>query len=283
MKILGINRCIAFSPNMQDRDLQIMNAVKMMLNNNGHLVQMIDEDAFAELNINNVAEEYGFVFTMMRSRNALNALKILQEHGLKAINPFEGINNAKRKVITRIMSNMGAPIPDTLFDVDVDSFNKFDFPAWIKFADGWAKEHDDVVFVRNKKEAIENLNRLKIKYPGASFMACSHLKGDLVKFYGVQGTSFFFCCYPDINKSKFGLERINGLPNHFHFNTNNLKNICDIVADRSKIFVYGGDCIIQPNGDFFIIDFNDWPSFSACRQQAAQAIANRIEKELINN
>lgn len=283
MNILGITRCVAFSPNMQDKDLEIMKAVKMMLENNGHFVKLMDEDSFAELNVNNVAENYQFVFTMMRSKRALNALNKLQKAGVMAINPYEGINNAKRKLITRIMSDVEAPVPDTIYDVDEDSIDNLDFPCWIKFADGWAKEHDDVVFVENRDVAYENLRRLKHKYPNASLVASAHLKGDLLKFYGVQGTDFFFCCYPDIEKSKFGLERINGYQQHFQFKMNDLNNICDIIADKSKIYVYGGDCIIQPNGDFHIIDFNDWPSFSACRQQAAQAIAHRIEKHLSNN
>ena len=41
--------------------------------------------------------------------------------------------------------------------------------------------------------------------------------------------------------------------------------------------VYGGDCIVRSDGTFAIIDFNDWPSFSRCREEAAKAIALRVE------
>jgi len=43
-----------------------------------------------------------------------------------------------------------------------------------------------------------------------------------------------------------------------------------------KIDVYGGDAIIDAEGRISIIDFNDWPSFSRCREEAADAIAKYI-------
>ena len=36
------------------------------------------------------------------------------------------------------------------------------------------------------------------------------------------------------------------------------------------------DVIIDEEGGFWFIDFNDFPSFSACREMAAKAIAKRI-------
>ena len=41
---------------------------------------------------------------------------------------------------------------------------------------------------------------------------------------------------------------------------------------------YGGDCIIDSNGMIKIIDFNDWPSFSKCRENASKAIAATVLK-----
>ena len=40
--------------------------------------------------------------------------------------------------------------------------------------------------------------------------------------------------------------------------------------------IYGGDCIVRCDGSYAIIDFNDWPSFSVCRQAAARAIAKLV-------
>ena len=50
-----------------------------------------------------------------------------------------------------------------------------------------------------------------------------------------------------------------------------------LAAERASrvagVDVYGVDCIVRADGSVCLIDFNDWPSFSRCRDEAAQAIA----------
>jgi len=104
-----------------------------------------------------------------------------------------------------------------------------------------------------------------------------HLKGDLIKFYGVKNTDFFYWFYPnDLNHSKFGLEAVNGKAQGIPFDENYLKQICTKAADVLDIYIYGGDCVVDKSGNIFIIDFNDWPSFSPCRAEAAPYIAQCI-------
>ena len=43
--------------------------------------------------------------------------------------------------------------------------------------------------------------------------------------------------------------------------------------------IYGGDVIIGSDGIARLIDLNDWPSFSACREEAADAIAGLVLKD----
>ena len=109
-----------------------------------------------------------------------------------------------------------------------------------------------------------------------------HAEGDLVKFYGVEGTDFFHFLYPTEGEgfSKFGLEARNGVPHHFPFDAAQLKCIADRAASVSGLTVYGGDAIVRADGSILIIDFNDWPSFSPCRRPAAKAIAQRLVKSL---
>ena len=40
--------------------------------------------------------------------------------------------------------------------------------------------------------------------------------------------------------------------------------------------VYGGDCLVTPDGALCLIDINDWPSFRGCRPVAARHIAQHI-------
>ena len=104
-----------------------------------------------------------------------------------------------------------------------------------------------------------------------------HLKGDLIEFYGVAGTDFFYWFDPREGRhSKFGLEVINGFPTGIPFSIDDLRSICDKAAKVLNVHVYGGDCIVSPDGDIRIIDFNDWPSFAPCRKEAAIAIGTTI-------
>jgi hypothetical protein len=106
-----------------------------------------------------------------------------------------------------------------------------------------------------------------------------HLEGDLVKFYGVAGTDFFHWFYPyNQGHSKFGHEAVNGKPEEFPFSVECLKEICDEAANVLDLGVYGGDCIISADGSARIIDFNDWPSFAPCREEASHAIVSVIIK-----
>lgn len=44
------------------------------------------------------------------------------------------------------------------------------------------------------------------------------------------------------------------------------------VARQSEFSIYGGDAILREDGTFVFIDFNDFPSFSACLPEASAAI-----------
>ena len=104
-----------------------------------------------------------------------------------------------------------------------------------------------------------------------------HLVGDLIKFYGVQGTDFFFWFYPfDEGHSKYGHEAINGKSQGIEFDKEKMKQICQEASEVLDVKIYGGDCIVSPEGDIRIIDFNDWPSFAPCRNEAAPFIAKCI-------
>jgi hypothetical protein len=46
------------------------------------------------------------------------------------------------------------------------------------------------------------------------------------------------------------------------------------MARCADVSVYGGDCVVRADGSFAIIDFNDWPSFACCREEAAETISS---------
>ncbi len=57
---------------------------------------------------------------------------------------------------------------------------------------------------------------------------------------------------------------------------NQLRAELEKIRQFSDIMVYGGDMVVRADGSFAIIDFNDWPSFSRCREEAARAIAQAL-------
>ena len=116
-------------------------------------------------------------------------------------------------------------------------------------------------------------------------IVCKHVAGDLLKFYGVEGSGFFYFYYPtaDGGFSKFGLERHNGKAHKYAFDTARLTAEAERASRLLHLPVYGGDCIVEPDGSFYFIDFNDWPSFSCCREAASAAIAARVLRAIEHN
>ena len=105
--------------------------------------------------------------------------------------------------------------------------------------------------------------------------------GDLVKFYGVAGTDFFRTFYPgDDHQYKFAQEEVNGRPQHFPFDKDALQRNIDAAARQIGLDFYGGDVVIDKQGKATVIDFNDWPSFSRCREEAARAMALAVVRRI---
>ena len=52
------------------------------------------------------------------------------------------------------------------------------------------------------------------------------------------------------------------------------------AANRLDVDVYGGDVIVTEENRVFLVDFNDWPSFRTCREEAAIMIADLIEERI---
>jgi hypothetical protein len=92
----------------------------------------------------------------------------------------------------------------------------------------------------------------------------------------VEGTDFFHWSYASQGHSKFGLEAVNGKEKGYPFQAERIKRYADMTARQLNVPIYGGDAIIDEDGGFWFIDFNDFPSFSSCRDEAAKAIAKCI-------
>jgi hypothetical protein len=147
---------------------------------------------------------------------------------------------------------------------------------WLKRADAAAQTEADVVFASDSQALAEAEAAMRARGI-RDYIISPHVEGDLVKFYGVPAAGFFRCFYPtDDGLSKFGLEHRNGQAHHYPFDAAHLQIKAEALAAAVGLEVYGGDCIVTADGNWFMIDFNDWPSFSRCREEAAEAIASLV-------
>lgn len=151
---------------------------------------------------------------------------------------------------------------------------------WVKRGYGSTESAEDVQYTASRAEADQLCEQL-FQRGIMSVDVRAHIVGDVVKFYAVQGTDFFRWYYPEEGGDwKFDNRRYNGSLQHYAFDVEALRVMAARAAEIVQLDVYGGDCIIRPDGQPVLIDLNDWPSFSRCRDEAAQAIAKRIVQRI---
>ena len=276
IEIAGIMRAGAYSPNHIGNDAAIFNAAAEQLRKRGYVVNIYSEEQFK---LNEIKENV--ILNMCREQSSIAKLQQFEDQGKLVINSGYGIENCTRERMTRILLGNNIPYPDSLI-VDTNEaikplLKKSGFQScWIKRGDFHAMHKEDVSYVRHPEEAQEVLQEYFLRGIKRAVINV-HLTGDLVKFYGVRGTPFFFWFYPfDEGHSKYGHEAINGKSQGIKFNLKEMKNICQRAAEELNVVIYGGDCIVSPEGEMRIIDFNDWPSFAPCRNEAAPHIAKAV-------
>lgn len=276
ISIIGISRGSEYSPNHVDNDAAIFNKVVDELRLLGCKVEQYTEKDFVRLGV-----EGSVIFDMARDAATIKRLKDLEDKGALVINSAYGIDNCVRKPMTELLVQNGVPHPVSLIVQTDQEFSGTFFPCWLKRGNSHAIVKEDVSYAANREEANAILADFHERgIPEA--VVNEHLQGDLIKFYGVQDTDFFYWFYPSpCSHSKFGLEKINGEAKGISFNVSDLKKYSDMAAETLNVPIYGGDCVVLPNGDVKIIDFNDWPSFARCRDEAGVKIAECIYKQAV--
>lgn len=268
MRIIGIQRDERFSPNAADKDLAILKAVVEPLG--GEIVREAELATLSDLSdqsdksglSDNSDQPSWLIFSMARSRAALARLRELAAGGARVINPPEGVEACRRSHLVSMMRKLDIPQPS----------ERGDHGYWLKRGDAAAESAADVCFCADEVALAEAQAAMRERGVTDQVVQ-AHVEGDLVKFYGVEGTGFFRCYYPtDDGLSKFGDEQRNGSAQHYAFSRHDLQQHAERLSRAVTTPVYGGDAIIDKNGAPFIIDFNDWPSFSRCCEEAAEAI-----------
>lgn len=264
-----IGRDAADSPNMVANDAAIIECVAGELQASGAMVIRPGGGT--------LPTDVDVVCHMSRTQATLQMLAKAEGRGVIVINTPSAVNSCSRLRVMQALTDAGITQPEYQEITTLDELDRLPYPAWIKRSEGWSNHKEDVCFASNCNEARDIFSSM-MKRGIESCVHCRHIEGDIIKFYAV-GEECIHYCYPDPKKSKFGHEHINGKPHHYPFDVEMMKSSITSAAKATGIEIYGGDCIVDKKGDIYIIDLNDFPSFTAVRHEAARKIARYIIKK----
>ena len=236
LRILGVYREAEFSPGKVAADAAILDAVLDHLRTRGGAVVAADAVSFVQA----APDRFDLVLAMCQGKRALGRLAALED---------AGVPTPAGLLVT------------TSASIEPQSMVRFDFAAgvFVKRGDLHALTAEDVVKVEDPDRVRSELARFAARGITSAYLQQA-VDGAVVKFYGVSG-GVYFAAVSDARALTAPLEHA-------------LADAANIAAAALGLEIWGGDAIVNDRG-FTIVDFNDWPSFSRVRVQAAQAIARR--------
>lgn len=112
-----------------------------------------------------------------------------------------------------------------------------------------------------------------------------HVHGDLIKVYAVVDSKnkieFLRWFYPqEDGYTKFGHEEHNDTLKYWPFEQSRLATIAKKIKTTGELQFFGFDAIIDKDGEIWVIDINDWPSYSKYQDEAAESIARTILSDI---
>lgn len=269
INIAAIKRSGTYSPNHVANDASILNLVAVQLRKRGCSVTLYTEDDLIEGRV-----PQHLIINMCRERRSLDILTARQSQGDTVINSPQGITNCMRGRMPLMSRAASVPFPPSIVtdtnraivtELQAKGINK----CWVKRADDYPRHKEDVTFVRSAAEAQEVLQEYFLRgIPRA--VISKHIKGEIIKFYGVAGTRFFHWEFP------YDAEHPNATGAQAQAIEKKLMAMCESLAREIALDIYGGDAVLHDDGTITIIDFNDWPSFAPCRDKASVAIAKHV-------
>jgi len=211
---------------------------------------------------------------MAQGPQGTSILKSVAKHGIHIINSPESVENCWRFNMVRLLTEHGIPFPKSVMvstGDDVSGITKQFSPAklWVKRGDVHAVHKEDVSLAYNADELATILQEFKGRGIKQAVIQ-EHLDGDVVKFYAIRESEFFYWYY------------LNGV-NHTPFRQKQLYELAQASAEALGLFIFGGDAIIASDGWITLIDVNDWPSFAPVRDMASQHIAQLLYRKASNH
>ncbi len=266
MIVLGIYREKKYSPGRVDDDAKILEMTIAELSAKGHSVSALRGEM-----LDGQAMEADCILSMAESQQNLDRLEQRQGIKAKVINSAPSVRNCLRSNLFRLLPEAGLPVPEGgLLPVgQVEAACSFHGGRqyWLKRGDVHSVNPGDVTKVSNQDQVLAALDHFR----GSGIeqvLVQEHVDGESVKFYAIAGGRFFraFCFSRNREEITERMQRLKGL--------------ADRAGCAAGLEVFGGDAIARPDGELFLIDLNDWPSFASCRDNAARSIASYVAELL---
>ena len=267
LHLLGIYREQRFSPGVHAAgDAEILELTQAALERAGYRTTLIPPE-----HLRTMSPPAPVVFSMCQSLEALDVLQEWEHHGVLVLNTPTAVRACYRRALVTALSQTALPFPySVVVPLDAAPSVETVCPAlpesaagwWVKRGDVHAMQADDVVFVGHASDVPAQLVRLRQRGIRHAIVQ-EHIVGKEYKFYAVRGHGVVHAFAPHAAHC----------PPIDHARLNTLARQAGEVLGLD---VYGGDCLLTPEGVLCLIDINDWPSFRGCRPVAAAHIAQHI-------
>jgi hypothetical protein len=259
----GIYRELAHSPGRIDADRAILESVGAAMAARGFNVELAAPDAEFETDFANI-------FVMCERGPILDRLRDAEKTGSIIVNSPDAIRNTYRHRMVELFARHGVCTPASRIIASDANNPRPPTAVWVKRYDFHATEPHDVMYAASEEgwqEALHGFAKRGIPF----VVAQEHVPGDLIKFYGVRNAS----TPVDSNWFEWFYHRDKGMLGH-SFEVLRLRRAAFGAAAALGLEIFGGDAIIQADGEPVIIDLNAWPSYARFRDHAAQAIADHL-------
>jgi hypothetical protein len=266
----GIFREQAHSPGRETDDSEILRLTGKHLEARGFRVLIQSPE---EITWPSVERPHG-VFFMCERLEILGHLRELAARGVPLVNAPDAVLNTYRDRMIALLEEAGVAFVESRLvgtsDADVTPAG---LPVWVKRGDVHNTQEGDVTFAASPDAIRAALAGLVARGITQAVLQ-PHVEGDLVKFYGIggnarpDGTPAWFRSFYHKNQT------LRGYP----LDPIALGRAVRRAAAALGLEVYGGDAIATASGRIVMLDLNAWPSFALYREEAAERIADHLER-----
>lgn len=286
-KVLFVTRATEFSPNSVQSDRHILELTLARCREKSGNIEfsMVAEEDFPNVDLS----DFSVIVGMQRRYVTLTRLAASRK---KVLNSAEAVLNTavSRLKTLMLLRQAGVSVPDfwtynsAQEPLQRESLLRGLLPGWVKTIGLDGSHKDDVCYVETPLEVETTVSNMALSQI-SDIIVMRHMQGDLLKVYAVaDGSSalqFVHWFYPqEHGYTKFGAETHNDALSHLAFDESKLRDLVVSVSKALRIQFLGIDLIVGKTGEMTVIDVNDWPSYSVCQNEAAEAIARTILKDI---